>query len=146
MAKEIKTQVLIKAGPGRVWDILTNFAAYPGWNPFITSVEGNVAVGNTIRVRLCQPGGTPMTMRPKVLVFAKNKEFRWIGRLGFRGLFDGEHSFEIIDNGNGSVMFIQRETFRGILVPLFAKMLDHKTIKGFEQMNEALKIRAEQSF
>lgn len=144
MAKEIKTQVIIKAEPARVWDILTDFAAYPGWNPFITSLEGNVSVGNTIRVKLCQPGGMAMTMKPKVLVVAKNKAFRWIGRLGFPGLFDGEHSFEILDHGNGSLTFIQRETFRGILVPLFSKMLDHKTIKGFEQMNEALRIRAEQ--
>lgn len=144
MAKEIKTQLLIKADSARVWDILTNFAAYPGWNPFITSVEGEVAVGNTIRVRLCQPGGTAMTMKPKVLAMAKNREFRWIGRLGFPGLFDGEHSFEITDHGNGSIIFTQRETFSGILVPLFAKMLDHKTIKGFEQMNEALRARAEQ--
>ncbi|MFZ4545382.1 MAG: hypothetical protein ACOYOA_15120 [Saprospiraceae bacterium] len=71
------------------------------------------------------------------------KEFRWIGHLLFKGLFDGEHKFELIDNGNGTTTFRQSEKFNGILVPLFKKMLDINTRNGFMAMNEQLKNRAE---
>jgi hypothetical protein len=143
MAKSISTHILIRAKPQTIWNILMDFASYSQWNPFITSISGQVAVGNHIRVILKQPGGSAMTMKPKVLVMENGKDFRWQGHLGIRGLFDGEHRFEIRDNGNDTCTFIQSEQFGGILVPLFAKMLDTKTSKGFMLMNEALKTRAE---
>jgi len=84
-----------------------------------------------------------MTFKPKVLAVEPNKEFRWKGHLLIPGLFDGEHIFELIDNGNGSITFVQREQFKGILVPLFKKMLDNNTKRGFEQMTAKLKELAE---
>ena len=77
------------------------------------------------------------------MTFATNKEFRWRGRLLLGGLFDGVHKFEIIDNGDGTVTFKQSEKFKGILVPLFKKMLDTNTKDGFDQMNLKLKELAE---
>ncbi len=139
MAKEIKTEILINATPEKVWAILTNFENYPNWNPFIKSITGDVKVGNTIKARLEPPNAKGMTFKPKVLIYNTNKEFRWIGHLLFPGLFDGEHIFELIDNGNGTTTFIQREKFKGILVPLFKKMLEINTLNGFKMMNEKMK-------
>ncbi len=144
MSKEIKTEILINATAEKVWSILTDFDKYPDWNPFIKSITGKVLVGNKITARLEPPEAKGMTFKPKVLIFEKNKEFRWIGHLMFPGLFDGEHKFELIDNGNGTTTFIQSEMFGGILVPLFKKMLDENTFNGFKLMNEKLKELAEQ--
>jgi hypothetical protein len=144
MSKEIKTEIIINVTPDKVWSILTDFDNYSNWNPFIKSIKGNVAVGNIIIARMEPPGANGMTFKPKVLVFESNKEFRWMGHLLFPGLFDGEHKFELIDNGNGTTTFIQSEKFNGILVPLFKKMLDINTVDGFNQMNQKLKTLAEQ--
>lgn len=144
MAKEIKSEILINAMPEKVWSILTDFDKYPNWNPFIKSITGNVSVGNKITARLEPPGAKGMTFKPKVLVFETNKELRWIGHLLFPGLFDGEHRFELIYNGNGTTTFKQIEKFTGILVPLFKKMLDVNTVNGFNLMNKKLKELAEQ--
>ena len=57
----------------------------------------------------------------------------------FSDLFDGEHKFELFDNGNGTITFIQHENFIGILGPLFAKQLDKNTKNGFEVMNKKIK-------
>lgn len=135
---------MINASPQKVWAILTDFASYLQWNPFIKSITGNVATGETIKVRLEPPGASGMTLKPKVLVFSPDSEFRWLGHLLVPGLFDGEHSFELVDNMNGTTTFRHSEKFKGILIPLFAKLLDVNTRNGFHEMNHALKERAEQ--
>ena len=136
--KEIKTSIDINATPEKVWSILTNFQDYPNWNPFITSVEGNFAVGEKVKIHA---GG--MKFSPTVLAYKPNKELRWLGSLLFKGLFDGEHSFEIINKNDGTVTFNHAENFNGILVGLFAKKLDLETKQRFNLMNEKLKELAE---
>lgn len=143
MAKEIKTEILINANPEKVWVILIHFENYPNWNPFIKTLKGEVRVGKKITVRIEPPEAKGMTFKPKILVFETNKELRWIGHLLFAGLFDGEHKFELINNGNGTTTFRQSEKFKGILVPLFKKQLDNNTKNGFEAMNMKLKELAE---
>lgn len=143
MKKELKTEILIEATPAKVWGILTDFERYPDWNPFIRSIEGKPEAGAKIRAQIAPPGAKGMTFKPLVLAFEKEKEFKWIGRLLFPGLFDGEHRFELIDNENGTTTFIQAERFKGILVPLFKKMLDTNTLEGFHAMNHRLKAEAE---
>ena len=141
--KKLTTEIIINAAPQKIWSILTGFEQYPTWNPFITSITGDVGVGNKITVRLEPPEASGMTMTPTVLALETEKEFRWIGHLLFPGLFDGEHKFELIDNNNGTTTFVQSEKFTGILVPLFRKMLDVNTRNGFSLMNEKLKELAE---
>jgi hypothetical protein len=141
---EIKTEILINALPEKIWAILTHFDKYPSWNPFIKYIKGQVQEGNRIEVRIEPPGAKGMVFKPKVLAYKPKQELRWIGRIIFSGLFDGEHSFIIVDNKNGTSTFIQSEDFQGILVPLFAKQLKTNTKKGFELMNERLKEMAEQ--
>lgn len=143
MSKEIKTEILIHATPEKVWSILTNFENYPNWNPFIKFIKGEVKVGNKITARIEPPEANGMTFKPKILTYEVNKELSWIGHFLFTGIFDGEHKFELIDNGNGTTTFKQSEKFKGILVPLLKKQLDYNTRKGFEQMNNKLKELAE---
>lgn len=136
---EIKTQIIMNATPDKVWAVLTDFENYPNWNHFIKSITGEPKVGNQITVTIIPPEAKSMTFKPSVLTFEPNKEFRWIGRLLFKGVFDGEHKFELIDNGNGTTIFNHSETFKGILVSFFKKQLESSTRKGFELMNENLK-------
>jgi uncharacterized protein YndB with AHSA1/START domain len=35
MARQLESEVEVQASPERVWEVLTDFAAYPDWNPFI---------------------------------------------------------------------------------------------------------------
>ncbi len=139
MEKKIQTEIIINAPKEKVWKVFTDFENYPYWNPFITSLTGEVNAGNTIKVEL---GG--MTFKPKVLAYEKEKELRWLGHLMFKGLFDGEHIFELKDNGDGTTTFMQSENFNGLLVRIFSKRLDEETKPGFELMNRILKGIAEE--
>jgi hypothetical protein len=83
-----------------------------------------------------------MTFKPTVITSDANRELVWLGRLGVRGVFDGEHHLELHPGEDGSTKFVQREEFNGLLVPLLGGGLE-KTRRGFEAMNAALKLRAE---
>ena len=141
MAKEIRTEIIIQATPEKVWTILTDFEKYPQWNPFITSVKGQVEQGNTIQIRIEPPNGNGMTFKPTVLTKNENRELRWLGKFLFSGLFDGEHKFELAENGDGTLTFVQSEKFKGVFVWLFNP---EKTQKGFNEMNKKLKELSEQ--
>lgn len=144
MVKRLHTQVDIQATPERVWEVLTDFAAYPEWNPFMIQASGTAVQGERLTVRMQPAGGRAMTFRPTVLEAAPQQRLRWIGRVLFPGVFDGEHSFTIEPLGQGSVRLTQQEEYRGVLVPLMAGSLDRRTLPAFEQMNRSLKRRAEQ--
>ena len=85
-----------------------------------------------------------MTFKPTVRSVEANRELRWLGRLLLPGVFDGEHSLRIEPLDGGRSRFVQSERFSGFLVGLVKGTLA-KTEAGFEQMNAALKARAEQA-
>jgi hypothetical protein len=141
--KELYSEIEIAATAERVWRVLTDFPSYPQWNPFIRRIRGEPKTGERLEVRLEPPGARGMTFRPKLLNAEANHELRWLGHLFVPGLFDGEHSLTIEPLGESCVRFVQSEEFRGLLVPLLARSLDDNTQRGFEEMNHALKERAE---
>ena len=141
--KELHSEIEIDASAERVWGILTDFASYPEWNPYIRKISGEPRVGEHLEVRFEPPGSRGITLKPKVLNAEPNRELRWLGHLLVAGLFDGKHTLAIQPLEEDRVRFIQGETFGGLLVPLFARGLDKGTRRGFEEMNRALKERAE---
>jgi hypothetical protein len=140
---KILTEIDIDATPERVWSILTDFAAYPSWNPFIRSISGDVQAGHRLTVSIQPVGGRAMTFRPTILLVQPTSELRWLGHLLFPGIFDGEHCFKIAASTSGGVRLTQAETFSGVLVALSKASLDRGTKPGFVAMNEALRARAE---
>lgn len=143
--KEIYTEIEIQASVDKVWSILTDFKSYPMWNPFIRKADGNIKLGDKLKIILQPSGSGKMSFSPTVTKLEFKRELRWLGHLLIPGLFDGEHIFIIEQIKPNRVKFIQREIFKGILVPLFASKLDLGTKNGFIEMNIALKKQAEQS-
>lgn len=141
--KEISTSIEINASPERVWQVLTNFAEFSRWNPFM-KISGSLKEGAVLDVSLSPPGGKVMKFRPTLLKVQADQELRWLGKLLVSGVFDGEHKLHIETLEQNHVRFTQSEQFRGFLVPLFARSLDGGTKSGFEEMNKALKKEAEQ--
>ncbi|MBV7440024.1 SRPBCC domain-containing protein [Weeksellaceae bacterium TAE3-ERU29] len=140
MTKEIKTEVTIDTNPEKVWKILTNLSEYPNWNPFIKKLEGNLKIGEKLKVVIQPENSSKMKFNPRVLEYKEGKILKWKGKFIINGLFDGTHNFELIDNKNGTTTFKQSEIFKGILVRFFNL---NNTKKGFEKMNAELKKQSE---
>jgi hypothetical protein len=138
--REIQTEIVINSEPADVWDVLTNGADYSQWNPFITSMKGELVVGERIENSMEATPGKPMTFRPRILVADENRELRWLGRLMVPRVFDGEHYF-ILEEDERGTRVVHGEKFRG--VALWFMDVD-RFEDNFTSMNEALKVRVEQ--
>ena len=106
------------ATPEQAWKTITDLQNHPTWNPNVVRLEGQPVVGTRL-INRTRSDTTEMTFHPEVIVAEPNRELRWRGSLGVRGLADGEHYYRI-DPGPtpGQVTITQGEVFRGELVTL----------------------------
>ncbi|MFB6722519.1 SRPBCC family protein [Kribbella sp. NPDC056345] len=141
----LHTEVEIDASPDQVWKVLTDREHYPAWNPFIVASTGDLIVGATITNVLRDTKGAETTFTPKLLAVQPGRELRWVGRIGFGGVFDGEHAFRIEALPDGRSKLIQEEIFRGAAVPFTAGMLRDTIEPQFHAMNQAIATRAAQA-
>jgi len=140
--KEVRSEIRIDASPEEVWRVLTDFAAYPTWNPFVKSISGDMKPGERITLTL-QPGpGEARTVRPKVLCVDPGKSFVWQSHHSIPFLVRAAHCFEIEPDEGGKTRFIQREIFSGLLASIMARRAEAHQC-GFEEMNRAIKVAAE---
>ncbi|MGA7434974.1 MAG: SRPBCC domain-containing protein [Solirubrobacterales bacterium] len=142
--REIKTRTTIDASPDEVWKVLTDLELYKDWNPFITEATGDAVEGERLKLKMSPPDGRSMSFRPTVLKADPGREFRWLGHLGVRGIFDGEHYFQLRELDNGGTELLQGEKFTGIAVGLLGGALKN-TERGFELLNEALRKQCEKT-
>jgi hypothetical protein len=137
----IHTDIIINASAEKVWSILTDFAKYPEWNPFVVSIKGKPELGATLTVVLRNGTGTSV-FRPTVVSALPNEAFAWKGSLPL-GIFRGHHQFRIHRILDKQVRFTHSEEFTGLLSGLIMKQIGKTTEEGFRAMNQALKERAE---
>lgn len=140
--KELRAEIQIIASSTRVWNILTDFEKYEQWNPFINRIIGQPRTGSRIKIHLQTPGGKNRQYEPIVTKVEQGRELRWIGR---SMLLTGEHIFVIEEKQTDTVLFIQREIFDGLLTTFFGRSMHEDIEAGFNEMNKALKERAERT-
>jgi hypothetical protein len=144
--RSVHAEIEIGAPAERVWAILTDFAAFPRWNPFVREASGPLKPGERLTIKLRLYGQTLTTFKPVVTVVEPEREIRWRTQLGRPGLLDVERRFGIVPQDGESVRFIQHEDCTGVLAPvLFATGLGSRILRGYRAMNRALKERAERS-
>jgi len=134
---EIRTEIEIAASPGAVWDQLVDLAAYEDWNPYHVRVEGKPVVAERLVVHIEKPSGDSVTIKPHVITVDPERELTWGG--GLRGVFHGEHRFELSATDPGTRL-VHSERFTGFAVR-WAKL--DSIEEGYELMNQALKTRVE---
>ncbi|MCH9815896.1 MAG: SRPBCC domain-containing protein [Actinomycetia bacterium] len=143
MRHHIESAIEIEATPEAVWAILTDLGTYPEWNPTIPSSKGTAAVGEKLINRMQTRNGKSTTFKPTVTVADTNSTLEWLGHFFLPGIFDGRHRFDLEETPDGTTKFTQSEDLSGVLVPFMRKYLDNTTLVGFQEMNQALKVRAE---
>ncbi len=143
MFRIIDAYIDIDAKPEEVWEVLLDFKSWESWNSFIPMVEGNLQVGQRMRIKVVPPGLKPMIFKPEVYDVVPCKKIIWGGSF-LKIIYRGDHSFLLEPGPDGKTRFRQVERFRGPIV-LFMGGMIKKTEIGYHQMNLALKERVERS-
>ena len=64
MTKQLQAEVEVQASAERVWEVLTDFAAYPQWNPFIVKASGEPVPGTRLELHMRLVGRRTTVLRP----------------------------------------------------------------------------------
>jgi len=127
----------IQARPDRVWDLLTDARDYSRWNAAVDSVEGPIALGTKLKLRVPV---SDRTFTPKVVAFESEKRMVW--RDGAAPIFTGERTFTLTANQDGTTQFLMVEVFTGLMLPMIKGSLpDFRP--SFDQFALDLKLEAE---
>ena len=141
--QEVRSEVEIHNYPESVWGILTDFATYEQWNPFINKIVGLPKQGEKVEIYIETPSGKKRRYSPRITKVEEGRELRWFGKSSLPGFLNAEHIFTIEELQPNHVRFVQREVFDGLMTRLFGKGFDKEIRQGFNEMNNALKKRAE---
>lgn len=140
-AKTVKTtfsrqtaiSIEIKADAAIVWALLTKASDYPRWNSTVTSIEGTIAPGETIKLK--------SILNAKRVFKLKIKEFVPEQRLVW-GDGQGKRIYTISKNRNATVTFSMSEKIGGLMFPMYASMIPPFDA-SFEQFAKDLKKESE---
>jgi len=133
----IDTAIAINAPSEKVWEKLTDFSAYPDWNPMIVRLDGYARVGSRLKFVVRQMSGKLLNLKARFKRVDPARELRWVG--GLPGIFRGEHYFVIEPTGEHSCRFRHGETFSGLLIPLLKLFLEFKGRPLYLGLNNALR-------
>lgn len=139
---EISNQMTIDAPVDQVWTVLTDLDRFPDWNPVIRRVEGNLTVGETVRMTAQAPDGEHQ-WSCRISRYRDGREFAWQFTDRHPLLYRGEHTFCVIAIDAHTTRYIDVETFQGLLVPARRHLLATQTRAGMAAMGDALRQRAE---
>lgn len=138
-----ETTFVINASAERVWEVLTDLARYPEWNPQITSATGTLAPGKTIDIRLALPGRPAMNLKATIEQADAHKALTWRGHLLAPWFFQGYRRFDIAPRPDGGVTVTHLEKITGAFSPVFGVVMGGPVKTSQTALNEALKARAE---
>jgi uncharacterized protein YndB with AHSA1/START domain len=131
--RETSVSIEIKADASIIWALLTKAADYVRWNSTVTSIEGNIGLGETIKLKSTLD--TKRTFKLKVKEFESEKKLVW-------GDGQGNRIFSLTKNPSGSITFSMTEKIGGLMFPMYAKMIPSFD-QSFEQFAKDLKKEAE---
>ena len=137
---ECAVGINIRAAPATIWTLLTNAADVPRWNSTVTSLEGDIALGNKLALRV--PIAPGRVFRPKVTELVADKRMVWSD--GAAPMFKGVRVYTLTPRSDGTTDFSMVETFDGVMLPLIKGSLPDFA-PPFEQYAADLKREAERA-
>ena len=134
---QVRTEIELAASVAEVWAVLVDFPRYGEWNPYITSITGELREGAKLRLELSDAGGAERRQSATLIAVRPQQELRWKERWMVRGLLDGEHFLLLSDLGNGKTRLTHGEDFSGMLLKAMVGVA-RSTTHSFVGMNMAL--------
>jgi hypothetical protein len=136
--QECAVSAVIAATPERIWRLLTDVDDMTRWNSTLTSMEGTIELGGTVKMGVPEAPGRVFAVR--VTTYIPEREMTWTQ--GNRIMFLGVRTYRLTPSSNDTTTFEMTEVFSGLMLPIAARRLpDFKPI--FERYAADLKREAE---
>lgn len=140
---DVRAEIEIDGSPERVWQVLTDFNSYAGWNPLITQAGGKAKTDSLLTLRLQPPQARALALKARILHYERYRQIRWRGSAwGMPLLLANEQSCTIEPLPGGRTRLVQQSSTSGILRGVMG-CTDENTQQGLEAMNLALKSHVE---
>lgn len=104
----------INASPERIWALLTDAARFPEWNSTVTRIDGTIAHGEKLALKV--PLAPNRTFTPRVTAFQPQERMEWSD--GMAPMFKGVRTFTLTSTARGTTEFSMHEVFTGVMLPL----------------------------
>lgn len=138
--RECTVSTVISAPATKVWRLLTEVGDMVRWNSTLTSIEGNIELGGTVKMRVPEAPGRVFSIH--VTTYLPDREMVWTQ--GNRAMFIGVRTYRLVPTSKDRTAFHLSEVFSGVMVPMIAGRLpDFKPI--FERYAADLKRESEAS-
>lgn len=135
----IDTSVDIDRPIAEVWAALTDFAAYPLWNPYLVQIEGAAVPGTKLIVHARSGSETPPLVQSVDLESITPFVMLWRGGFVDRDEFAGEHRFELTALTVGQTRLRHYEHFTGSRATAIIDQYGSTILNNFRKFNIALK-------
>jgi hypothetical protein len=138
----IEHRIGIQAPAEVIWEAIADLASWADWNPLYTRAAGEIRIGSVLSMTLALPGQKPQEIAPVVMDWTPNEQLHWRLTL-VGGLIKTIRFIEIEKLADESCIVSNGEIFGGLIGPRAAKRMGQSIYRGFREMDEALKARAE---
>jgi uncharacterized protein YndB with AHSA1/START domain len=139
---KIATEIALPAPQEKIWNILTDFAAYPEWNRLMKAVRGEAAPDAALEVDLQYWGKPVRKIAGRITGFMAPKYLSWAYAHKYGAWFlTSEHVMRLKEKEDGRVIFFQEVYHTGLGLRFRRRDVEHYVRLSLDKLNDDLKHR-----
>jgi len=143
MSYVIDRTLEIDAPADVVWNVITDFARYGEWNPFVVKCESTLKPGDPIDLRV-KLMAVAQPQREWINEHVPGKRFGYSMKPMPAGALSSKRTHDVVAVGEGRSRYVSHFELNGWLTPVVTGLLGGRLQAGFAGMTEGIQKRAEQ--
>ena len=138
---ELKESHVICASVERVWGVLTDFAVYGDWNPFVVACDCDLHPGRAIVMQVVL--GKRVVRQKEWIIAVEPGHYFTYGIRPIPVFLRSHRSHTLEALPDGTCQYTSHFQLSGLLSPVIEMLMGRAMRKGFAGMTQALVARAE---
>lgn len=143
MAFVIEETLEVAAPATTVWEVVTDFARYGEWNPFVVGCASTLEVGSAIDMRVHVFDSFAQPQRETIFEHVPGQRFCYGLAGNALGALSSRRSHEVRSQGGRRATYCSHFELSGWLSPLVRGLFGRNLERGFHKMTLAIGKRAE---
>jgi uncharacterized protein YndB with AHSA1/START domain len=137
MERVWRAEVEIPASRDAVWAVLTDFPAYPAWNPFTREVRCDGTIGSPVRMKV-DLGWAGVTRQKEILRELAPYRIVWTMEVGADALIGAKRTQELTELPGGGTRYVTIDRIFGLFSPVVGLLFNGALTAGFNGMAAGL--------